>query len=527
MNWSNLLSDFRLRESTRTPDSRNSFESDFGRIIFSPATRRMHDKTQVFPLTADDNIHSRLTHSMEVMAIGHSLGIKVCEDAAFVQKLGRDTTQLYREIPIVLKNACLLHDIGNPPFGHFGEAVFQNYFKNYFEINPNFKLSNDNEEDKLRKEDFTFFDGNAQGLRVITKLQILNDKYGLNLTVATLGAYVKYPNSSEKNNAVIHKKKRGIFQSEVEYYNQIAQECGLKIENEYVRHPLCYLMEAADSICYLTMDIEDGYNKGWYDFDFIVEKLSHVSEIKESAAKIKGANIGPRAEITWMVKFRIELISRLVALATKNFLNNYEKIIAGEYNDELIADDSENLAKELGKFCYNVVFTNREITSLELTGHSVVTGLLDIYINFVFHKEEAYRNRAAGLISDSIIQVAIEENKQAIFTQKRQKLEEKKEKETDPEKKAKIEKDCTDVDALFVALKQLDNELSTETDGEKIKSLKYNLLEVETKICKIISPSLDDLDNYYKLRVIVDFISGMTDQFALSHYQKLSGQKIS
>lgn len=526
MNWNSLLSDLRLRESTRTQDSRNNFESDFGRIIFSPATRRMHDKTQVFPLTADDNIHSRLTHSMEVMAIGHSLGIKVCENADFVKKLGREKTQLYREIPIVLKNACLLHDIGNPPFGHFGEAVFQNYFKNYFERNPDFVLSGDKDEDKLRKEDFTFFDGNAQGLRVITKLQILNDKYGLNLTAATLGAYVKYPNSGEKKKEIIHKKKRGIFQSEVEYYNQIAQECELKIDDEYVRHPLCYLMEAADSICYLTMDIEDGFNKGWYKFDFIVEKLSHVSGIKESAAKIKADNIGPRAEITWMVKFRIELISRLVALATKNFLDNYEKIIAGEYNHELIADDSENLAKELGKFCYNVVFTNREITSLELTGHSVVTGLLDIYINFVFHKEEAYRNRAAGLISDSIIQVAIEENKKEIFTQKRQKLEEKKEKETDAEKKAKIDKQSAELDILFDRLQQIEDELRTETEDKKRKEIKHNLLKVETEICNIINPSLDDLDNYYKLRVIVDFISGMTDQFALSHYQKLSGQKI-
>lgn len=205
MRWDKLLSNFRLRESTRGNDTRNDFESDFGRIIFSPAIRRMHDKTQVFPLTADDNIHSRLTHSMEVMSIGHSLGIKICENKAFVKKIGKAKTYLYREIPIILKNACLVHDIGNPPFGHFGETVFQNFFKTFFIENPHIKLTD------IEKEDFTFFDGNAQGFRVLTKLQILNDKYGLNLTAATLGSYLKYPNYAEKDKSKIHKKNAVYF----------------------------------------------------------------------------------------------------------------------------------------------------------------------------------------------------------------------------------------------------------------------------------------------------------------------------
>ncbi len=129
MDWSKLLNDKRIRDSTRSTktDSRNEFESDFGRIIFSPAMRRMHDKTQVLPLTSDDNIHSRLTHSMEVMAIGHSLGIRLCENEEFIGLVGKTKTFLFREIPIVLKNACLVHDIGNPPFGHFGEKTIQNY----------------------------------------------------------------------------------------------------------------------------------------------------------------------------------------------------------------------------------------------------------------------------------------------------------------------------------------------------------------------------------------------------------------
>ncbi len=286
MNWKKLLSNYRLRESTRGFDSRNDFESDFGRIIFSPAIRRMHDKTQVFPLTADDNIHSRLTHSMEVMSIGHSLGINVCNDEAFVRKVGSTKTYLYREIPIILKNACLIHDIGNPPFGHFGETVFQNHFKAYFNNNSSLNLTPE------QKEDFELFDGNAQGFRVVTKLQILNDKYGLNLTAATLGSYLKYPNFGKKEKSKIHKKKRGVFQSERDYLNEIAKECGLEIDGEIMRHPLCFLMEAADSICYLVMDIEDGFNKGWYNFEFIVNELSSVNGITEAVKDIKNRNTG-------------------------------------------------------------------------------------------------------------------------------------------------------------------------------------------------------------------------------------------
>ena len=137
LKWEKLLNNNRLRQSKgRNPnDARNDFESDFGRIIFSPALRRMHDKTQVFPLTSDDNIHSRLTHSMEVMSIGYSLGIKLCENEFFAKKLEKNAYEIFREIPVLLKNICLIHDIGNPPFGHFGETVIQNYFKDLFRDN--------------------------------------------------------------------------------------------------------------------------------------------------------------------------------------------------------------------------------------------------------------------------------------------------------------------------------------------------------------------------------------------------------
>lgn len=448
--WRKLLNDKRLRGSDRIKDSRNEFESDFGRIIFSPAMRRMHDKTQVFPLTADDNIHSRLTHSMEVMAIGHSLGIKICENDAFSKKVGKTQTYLFREIPTILKNACLVHDIGNPPFGHFGESVIQNYFNDFFKCDKYNSLGLTDVE----KEDFTLFDGNAQGFRVLTKLQMLNDVYGLNLTYATLSSFLKYPNCDSIDKSLTHKKKRGVFQTEREYLKNISEECGLIKNGKIIRHPLCYLMEAADSICYLVMDIEDGYNKKWYDFDFIVDKFNSIPKIKDEANKIKSKYEGTGENTTKMVKFRIFLIQYLVDLAVANFLKNIDIICDGEYEGELIKNDSYEVANELENFCLNFVFPNREITSLELTGHSVITGLLDIYTNFVFHKEKGYKNRAQGLISDSILRIAF-----------------------------------------------LENHLPPNSN-------------------------IDELNNYYKLRVIVDYISGMTDQFALTHYQKISGQRI-
>ena len=231
MDWNKLLNADRLRESERQKDSRNEFESDFGRIIFSPALRRMHDKTQVFPLTTDDNIHSRLTHSMEVMSVGYSLGVRISENDTIKQKFS-EKRELFREIPIIMKNICLIHDIGNPPFGHFGETVIQNYFKELFEADE--KAVAQKKQDKLRfeltpdqKRDFLNFDGNAQGLRVLTKLQSLNDDKGLNLTYATLAAYIKYPNYGNKDKSKIATKKTGVFHSEKVDFEKIMEDCEL------------------------------------------------------------------------------------------------------------------------------------------------------------------------------------------------------------------------------------------------------------------------------------------------------------
>jgi dGTPase len=472
MDLKNYLSAERLRPTTRetTNDPRNEFESDFGRVIFSPAIRRMHDKTQVFPLTTDDNIHSRLTHSMEVMAIGHSLGLRLCEDKRFEELISRDKNLLLREIPVLLKNACLVHDIGNPPFGHFGETVISNYFDKLFK-NTDYCFNLNEDE----KEDFTNFDGNAQGFRVLTKLQVLDDAYGLNLTYATLGAYLKYPNTGKIDKSIISHKKRGVFQSEKKYLEKIFKKCNLKDTNgDFIRHPLSFLMEAADSICYIVMDIEDGYNKGWYTYDFIKSQLTNIEGMPEIFTKVEVdddlTNLPP-SEIKKVVNLRIRLISRLVILAIDNFINNFELICQGRYNYELINHDDSKLAEKLHTFCVQNIFPKHEIQSLELTGHSVLSGLLEYYISFIFKENKDYKKRAVGMISNSLIKAALLENEIEIPANK------------------------NDFYKFF-----------DKPDKEKPEETKFN--------------------DYYKLRIIVDFISGMTDQYALNHYQKLSGQKI-
>lgn len=392
MNWNELLNVNRIRKSqvddkrkelSNNTDNRNPFESDFGRVIFSSASRRLHDKTQVFPLTTNDNIHSRLTHSLEVMNIGLSFSIYLCGNEEFKQKTGLDEIQILREISPILKTACLVHDIGPPLFGHFGEEIIQDYFKNlidelkiiienkngktselsmyiyngvekteyvrsneklygniqerrkYFQINTLIDFLNN----QYLQNDYIQFDRNAEGFCILTKLQYLGDLNGLNLTYATLSATLKYPNyeCADKENANIGKHKHGVFFTEREILNQIAKECGTSSEDRnFLRHPLSYLMEAADSICYLIMDIEDANQKQWITLKEIKDYIQNTSSISEETQKalLKNVNVTSGKnnyhKKEW-VSFRTALLSHLMGVATHNFVTNLEDILNGTY----------------------------------------------------------------------------------------------------------------------------------------------------------------------------------------------------
>ncbi|MDD6473061.1 MAG: dNTP triphosphohydrolase [Bacteroidales bacterium] len=480
IDWDKYLSSERYRsqsefkkhqEAVNNEEKRNAFESDFGRVAFSSALRRMHDKAQVMPLTTGDSVHTRLTHSIEVMSIAYSLGINLCRDKDFIKMYGKEQAFEYeRSIPMILKTAAFVHDIGNPPFGHFGENIIQNYFSEYL------KKRIVTDEQAL---DFIHFDGNAEGFRILTRLQYIGDLSGLNLTYATLAAYSKYPNSGDVNKAYIGTKKHGVFTSESDILEKMAEACNMKTqEGKIKRHPLSFLVEAADSISYNVMDIEDGMTMGWYSFDEMVKQLDYY--LKElSTGKTTSVlaildidfvknSIDENDQKRMMCDFRVSAIRYLVNLAIRNFKNNLEDIDKGIYSKELI-EDGDLLSKAFQKFAQNNIFPQREIEQIELTGNSVINGLLDILLDCAFNPDKKFRNHLKSVISDTFLKVAQRE------------------------------------------------------DDASIKPEAYKYFSKSD----VLSYDIEKLSPYSKLRTIVDLISGMTDRYAVSMYQKLSGQRLS
>lgn len=477
IDWKQYLSPERFRTSNfngnnegkqwaaYSTEHRTPFESDFGRVAFSSAVRRMHDKTQVMPLTSGDSVHTRLTHCVEVMSIAYSLGIDLCRDEEF-RKLYTDgeIVNLERDIPMILKTAAFVHDIGNPPFGHFGETVIQDYFKGYLRRR---------QITDAQALDFIHFDGNAEGFRILTRLQYIGDLAGLNLTYATLATYTKYPNIGDINKKYIGSKKHGIFTSEKEIFDNMVEKCNLKTESGKIkRHPLSFLLEASDSICYYIMDIEDGFTMEWYTFDEIVDFLN--KKYDEDGSK---TNILDKLNLTEklekykhddrrkMTEFRVATVSYLVDLAIKRFKEHLEEIDKGKYSEELI-EDNDNLAKYLGSFAKAYIYPNPQIEQIELTGHSVLTGLFEKLLYYAFNQDKNIRNRLKSIISKTSLRIALHTN------------------------------DNAPTQYIYY-------------DRQRLNEFDF-----------------EELDEYGRLRLIVDFISGMTDKFAVLLYQKLSGLKL-
>lgn len=488
IDWDKYLSMERYRSNSEfaqhqqaasIEEKRNAFDSDFGRVAFSSALRRMHDKAQVMPLTTDDSVHTRLTHSIEVMSIAYSLGITLCRDEEFINNYGTEKAMEYeRMIPMILKTAALVHDIGNPPFGHFGETIIKNYFKKFFEI-----YRKEHDDNPIVSDgqalDFTNFDGNAEGFRILTRLQYIGDLSGLNLTYATLAAYSKYPNVGAVDKSYIGTKKHGVFTSETDIMEKMVTACNMKKPDGKVkRHPLSFLVEAADSISYNVMDIEDGMTMGWYTFDYVVERLNEFLREKKNDAEFSvlsllelnfdSKGIDANDQKRKMCDFRVAAIRYFVDLAIKNFKTNLEAIDAGEYSCELIEND-DDLSLAFQDFAKNNIYPQREIEQIELTGNSVINGLLDILLDCAFNTDKKYRNHLKSVISKTFLKVAQRE------------------------------------------------------DNSEINPTDYKYFSNS----EILGFDIENLSAYAKLRTIIDLISGMTDRYAVSMYQKLSGQRLS
>lgn len=382
--WKELLSPiaFRGRGDSSEYDERDPFQKDYDRLISSAAVRRLKDKTQVFPLEESDFVRTRLTHSLEVSAIGRSLGLSVEKSMINSGLLG---VEFQGSISSLLATAGLVHDLGNPPFGHFGENAIQKYFLAYFK-----KSSNKKGWIEQEIKDLINFDGNVQTFRILRKLHFLVDENSYNLTFPTLATIMKYPSSSIKGNKKrfkdIKEKKFGYFVSEADDYKKINKY--LNLNN--CRHPLVFLLEAADDIAYLAADIEDAVKLKIIDFDLIDETFREFSDdetIKKEKVLEKfkqyyeESKLFSKERLDLAVKrFKVLTQGILINRVVKLFLNELDPILKGKYKVALLESSEGSKIAEAYKSLMPIVYENKGIIHGELTGWKVIHGLLEEFV---------------------------------------------------------------------------------------------------------------------------------------------------
>jgi dGTPase len=464
--WQLLLQDIRFREKTPaiSTDGRNPFENDYGRLISSAPIRRLQDKTQVFPLEQSDYIRTRLTHSLEVSYIASSIGQSI---ENILIKKNEIKPEYKGYLSSLLRVSGLVHDLGNPPFGHFGEEAVKKFFKEYFKsqnyIDYEKLVQNENKSDApilniAEKADFENFDGNVQTLRILSKLYYFGDEYGYNLTYSTLASCIKYPSNSLKGNLGknkhIRKKKFGYFVTEKKVFKTLNKH--LKLKNK--RSPIVYLMESADDIAYSAADIEDGVKLKIIDIydvrKIFNENLSKnkkivIAELDELIQKHENGDFD---ETIVIQKFRIFTQRLMISNIIETFQKKYDLIMSGDLEAEIIDVSDAADIRAAYKYLQYIVFDDKNIVKKEIAGWEAIYGLLKILVKASqspnFKKDgNTYESRIYKLISSS---------------------------------------------HRFVY--------------EKVE--KYDNLE------------------YKKLQMITDFVSGMTDTYAITLYQELKGIKL-
>jgi dGTPase len=377
MKWEKLFSRKRygVSQLEKSAEGRSHFQKDIDRIIFSSAFRRLNQKTQVHPLPENDNIHTRLPHSLEVSSVGRSLGTTVGK------RLADELKQIDispADVGDIVQAACLAHDIGNPPFGHAGEEAIGSWFR----INADKDCLKDLKPAELN--DFQNFEGNAQGLRVITKLEYYFLQGGMRLTYATLGTFLKYPWTSDLM-STMGKRKYGCNQSEREILQEIATEIGAieRGKTGWCRHPLAYLMEAADDICYALIDLEDGIEMGFVTYDEVVKILALVVDFDRIPV------LHPSCEGTDLLGRKIAIargraMNTLIGGVADTFMHQKDDLLSGNFrHEDLIGACGGKLkecidtAKHIAK---SKIFNNPRKIKLELESHTIVETLLDALI---------------------------------------------------------------------------------------------------------------------------------------------------
>ena len=454
MKWNKLLCEKRFKQSSNEAyefDERNEFDKDYSRIISSSSFRRLQDKTQVYPLKRGDFVRTRLTHSLEVSHIASSIGKSI---EKYLQRGDQKISSL-------LSVTGLIHDLGNPPFGHSGEYIIQDFFKEYLK-----KSGYDNILTNIQKEDLLCFDGNVQTFRILRKLQYLGDKDSYNLTYATLATIMKYPTNSvegnKKDKGKLIERKFGYFDSEKSDYDKIFEEMGIKGK----RHPITFLLEAADDIAYCVADIEDGVQKKFItlqDLKNMLKKIGRKSlevqelleKIKEYEEKNKEIENSSLFEKIVVQKIKIYIQGKMIQEVIKSFIKNEEFILNGDFNKELLDDGAYKEIKDgLKNLAKNKIFQSKERVFTDILAAKVLRKLLNIFIEGMI---DWLNNGEEASLTSRNMRVLISEN--------------------------------------YI--------------------INY---ESELKECKNKGDEI-----YTTLKLCVDFISGMTDQFAVDLYKKLQG----
>mgnify|MGYP002623006432 FL=1 len=398
MNWTELLSHKRYAQAQKSPDIRSSFQRDYDRIIFSSPFRRLQNKTQVFPLPGAQMVHNRLTHSLEVASVGRSIACRTVEKLA---KKHPELKDRQSDIETIVSAACLAHDLGNPPFGHSGEDTISSFFRD----------GKGKELQSLVKpeqwSDLIAFEGNANAFRQLTHQFTGRRAGGFSLTSATLATLLKYPYPSyDKGN----RKKYNVFYSEIEAFREVVEECGIpRIDDGhlvYARHPLSYMMEAADDICYLVLDMEDAHKRGIISTESIEQCfLSFFDPEKDKqffAHKDKA--YGEVSDTNERMAFlRATLINKLVNCVSDIFVKHFEAIMEGRFEKSLISHLPE-FEKNALEFCraesVKHIYRHPTVVKIELTGFNVIGTLMENFTDAVLNPNTPYNKKLLSLVPE-------------------------------------------------------------------------------------------------------------------------------
>ena len=401
MEWKRLISNKRFGQEHKHAerhDDRSEFKRDYDRLIFSSAFRRLQNKTQVFPLPGSIFVHNRLTHSLEVASVGMSIGNDISRWVIQKQPDLKDT--LVEEIGTIVSAACLAHDLGNPPFGHSGEKAIQTFFSE----GPGQKIKSMVSSEFW--DDITHFEGNANAFRILTHRFKGRRQGGFVMTYSMLASIVKYPFASSL--AGSH-GKFGFFASEADSYRKIADELGIFCKSapgeplKYARHPLVYMVEAADDICYEIMDIEDSHKLKILSFAETEHLLLSFFD-EDIQQKIRQRIIDEELtdENEKVVYMRASVIGKLENECVAAFLAHEEEILAGTFEGSLIDHISERQKKaykECEKISYSKIYQSKPVLDIELSGYKIMATLMEVFIEAAVNPSRFYSKQLLRRVS--------------------------------------------------------------------------------------------------------------------------------